>query len=153
MKLNPLIENLDLLIRPIVEDKGYEMYHLEFVKDDGENYLRVYIESENGISLEDCEKVSRPISTMLDEKDPITESYYLEVSSPGLNRSLHTEKHYGDSINKEVLVKLNKKLNDNKLYKGVLISFNDENIVLSIEDTALSIPRDMVKAMNIEGEI
>ncbi|MBU3208321.1 ribosome maturation factor RimP [Clostridium algidicarnis] len=153
MKLNPLIENLDLLIRPIVEDKGYEMYYLEFVKDDGENYLRVYIESENGISLEDCEKVSRPISTMLDEKDPIAESYYLEVSSPGLNRSLHTEKHYEYSINKEVLVRLNKKLNDNKLYKGTLVSFDNENIVLSIEDEVLSIPRDIIKAMNIEGEI
>ncbi|MBU5590645.1 ribosome maturation factor RimP [Clostridium sp. MSJ-4] len=153
MKLNSLVENLEMLIRPIVEEKGYELYHVEFVKDDGENYLRVYIENERGISLEDCEKVSRPISDMLDEKDPISSSYYLEVSSPGINRYLYTEKHYKDNLHKEVLVRLNKSLNGNKLYKGKLVQFNNETIVLSIEDKEMSIPRDIVRSTNLEGEI
>lgn len=93
MSKHSLIENLKEQIEPIAEGLDYELYHIEFVKEGKENYLRIYIDSENGVSLEGCEKVSRAISELLDDIDPIQESYYLEVSSPGIDRVLYTDKH------------------------------------------------------------
>ena len=77
------------------------------MKENGEYYLRIYIEKEKAISLNDCEALSRRVSDVLDEKDPITDAYFLEVSSPGLNRTLFTNEHYKRFIGSEVLVKLN----------------------------------------------
>ncbi|SFA89702.1 ribosome maturation factor RimP [Clostridium frigidicarnis] len=152
MKKEELSTSLEGLIKPVVEELGYELYHLEYVKEDRDYYLRVYIEKEEGIGLSDCEKTSRALSDVLDEKDPITEAYYLEISSPGINRFLHTSKHLANSIEKTVLVKLNKSLNSKKTYKGILKSFDDMHVNLQLEDnTEINIDRDSIKSINIEA--
>lgn len=153
MKLDFLIEKLVVLIKPIVEEKGYEFYHLEFVKENNENYLRVYIDSSEGITLDDCEKVSRAVSDLLDVEDPITDSYYLEVSSPGLNRGLYTDEHIKRNLGNKVLVKLTKAINNKKSFDGVLLEVTDLDLKLHIEGEDLVIPRDKIKAINLEGEI
>ena len=156
MKLESLIKKLTELVEPIAEGLGYELYHLEYVKEDGEHYLRIYINKENseeGISLSDCEKVSRPVSDMLDVEDPISDSYFLEVSSPGLNRFLHKDKHLTKVIGSEVLVKLLKSFEGNKTFKGKLDSFTEEEIIIKINDEEYKIPRDIIKSINLEGEI
>ena len=94
MKVNALVEQIAEIVKPIAEELNYDIYHIEYVKESGEYYLRIYIEKDGGVSLNDCEALSRRVSDVLDEKDPITDAYFLEVSSPGLNRTLFTNEHY-----------------------------------------------------------
>lgn len=150
MNNNVLIDKLSRIISPIVESLNYEFYHLEYVKENGENYLRIYIDNENGISLEDCEKVSRRISDLLDEEDPITDPYYLEVSSPGINRFLYTDKHFQRSIGQLVLLKLIKAVNGKKAIKGQLVDFNENEVVIKEENENITIDREKIKSINLE---
>ncbi|MEW8955459.1 ribosome maturation factor RimP [Clostridium sp.] len=152
MKKEELVEGLEGILAPVIEKLGYEVYHIEYVKEDRENYLRIYIDNEGGITLDDCEKVSRALSDVLDEKDPISDFYYLEVSSPGMNRFLHNSKHLQDNIDKNVLVKLSKSLDSKKTYKGSLKSFDDTYVNIVLEDgNELTIDRDRIKSINIEA--
>lgn len=147
-----LLENINQLVRPVAEELNYEIYHIEFVKEDGEDYLRIYIEKDGGVGLSDCEALSRRVSDIMDEVDPIKDPYFLEVSSPGLNRGLFTEDHYKRQIGKEIQVKLNKSLDGKKIIKGILKEVNEDSIVLESVNL-ITIPKDKIKAANLEGEI
>ncbi|WP_300384780.1 ribosome maturation factor RimP [Clostridium sp.] len=148
-----LLENINQLVRPVAEELNYEIYHIEFVKENGEYYLRIYIDKDGGkITLSDCETVSRGVSNIIDEADPIKDPYFLEVSSPGLNRGLFTEDHYNKQIGKEIQVKLIKALDDKKNIKGILKEVNEDSIVLESENL-ITIPKDKIKSANLEGEI
>ena len=148
-----LLENINQLVRPVAEELNYEIYHIEFVKENGEYYLRIYIDKDGGgITLSDCEAVSRRVSDIMDEVDPIKDPYFLEVSSPGLNRGLFTEDHYIRQIGKEIQVKLNKTLDGKKNIKGILKEVNEDSIVLESENL-ITIPQDKIKSANLEGEI
>lgn len=149
MKIDLLIKKLTETIGPIVAALNYELYHMEYVKEAGEYYLRIYIDSENGISFEDCEKVSRRISEALDENDPIEEAYYLEVSSPGIERGLYTDEHFERYTGSEVNVKLNKLFEGKRSLRGKLVRFDAESITLEEEAAEISIPRDTIKSVNI----
>ncbi|MEE0725464.1 MAG: ribosome maturation factor RimP, partial [Clostridium saudiense] len=94
MKIDALVNEIYEMVNPIAEELNYDIYHIEYVKENGEFYLRIYIEKDGGITLSDCEALSRRVSDLMDEKDPIKDPYFLEVSSPGLNRTLFTENHY-----------------------------------------------------------
>lgn len=124
------IENrVENLIKEKIEAIGYELYDVEYVKEGKDHFLRVYIDNEKGISLEDCEKVSNEINQPLDEANIISDQYFLEVSSPGIERTLKKDKHLENSIGKEVEVKLFKKDEEgNKIYTGILKEFDEEKI-------------------------
>jgi ribosome maturation factor RimP len=148
-----VIEKLFKLIEPIVKENDFELYHLEYIKEFGENYLRVYIESPKGIGLDDCEKVSRPVSDMLDAEDPISESYYLEVSSPGIDRILYTDKHLNRYIGSQVSVKLEKLFEGKKQYEGILADFDSAEVSVTISNENLKIPRDKIKTIRLNEEL
>ncbi|MDU4882914.1 ribosome maturation factor RimP [uncultured Clostridium sp.] len=152
MKNDALVTQIYEMVKPISDELNYEIYHIEYVKENGEYYLRIYIEKEGGITLSDCEALSRRVSDLMDEKDPIPEAYFLEVSSPGLNRTLFTEDHYKRFVGREVMVKLTKAIEGKKSIKGILKEVNEENIIVEA-DTLISIPKEKVKSANIEGEI
>ena len=152
MKNDALVTQIYEMVKPISDELNYEIYHIEYVKENGEYYLRIYIEKEGGITLSDCEALSRRVSDVMDEKDPIPEAYFLEVSSPGLNRTLFTETHYKRFVGREVMVKLTKAVEGKKSIKGILKEVNEENIIVEA-DTLISIPKEKVKSANIEGEI
>lgn len=152
MKNDALVTQIYEMVKPISDELNYEIYHIEYVKENGEYYLRIYIEKEGGITLSDCEALSRRVSDLMDEKDPIPEAYFLEVSSPGLNRTLFTEAHYKRFVGREVMVKLTKAVEGKKSIKGILKEVNEENIIVE-SDTLISIPKEKVKSANIEGEI
>lgn len=152
MKNDILVDKLSQLIEPIVSPLNYELYHVEYIKEQNENYLRVYIDKAEGISLEDCEKVSRKLSEMLDEEDPISDSYYLEVSSPGIERILYNDKHLQKYLNHMVTVKLSKLFEGNRKYEGKLLNFSTEFIEIEAEDTAISIPKSKIKRIILKGE-
>ena len=152
MKNDALVTQIYEMVKPIADELNYEIYHVEYVKENGEYYLRIYIEKDGGIALSDCEALSRRVSDLMDEKDPIPEAYFLEVSSPGLNRTLFTEAHYKRFVGREVMVKLAKAIDGKKSVKGILKEVNEENIIVEA-DTLISIPKEKIKSANIEGEI
>lgn len=148
-----LIDELTNLIKPIVTELSYGLYYLELVREGKDNYLRIYIDKENeAISLQDCEKVSRAVSDMLDVKDPIKEGYYLEVSSPGIERILHTDEHLQKYTGNDVVVNISGLLNGKKKYEGQLVNFNNEEVNIKVEDEEVSIPREKISRVNLKGE-
>lgn len=154
MKIDALIEKIYQLVRPVADELKYEIYHIEYVKENGEYYLRIYIDKDGGITLTDCEKLSRRVSDIMDEEDPISAAYFLEVSSPGLNRGLFTEEHYKKQIGKEVLIRFIKSFEGRKNVKGLLKEVNEDSIVVEIEENNLfTVPKDKIKSANLEGEI
>ena len=152
MKNDALVNEIYEMVKPIADELNYDIYHIEYVKESGEYYLRIYIEKDGGVSLNDCEALSRRVSDVLDEKDPITDAYFLEVSSPGLNRTLFTEEHYKRFIGREVMVKFTKSVDGKKNIKGILKEVNEDSIVVEA-DQLINIPKDKIKSVNIEGEI
>ena len=152
MKIDALVNEIYEMVKPIADELNYDIYHVEYVKENGELYLRIYIEKDGGITLSDCEALSRRVSDLMDEKDPIKDPYFLEVSSPGLNRTLFTENHYKRFIGREVMVRFTKSIDGKKNVKGILKEVNDDSIVVEAENL-MNIPKDKIKSANIEGEI
>ncbi len=130
------------LLEPLLAKNHFELYDVEYVKEGGNWFLRAYIDKENGITVDDCELVSRALSDLLDKHDFIPDSYILEVSSPGLGRHLKRDKHFQKSLGEEVEVKLFKPVNKRKEFAGLLKSFDQNSITIEAEDgTVMEIPR------------
>ena len=127
-------QRTEKFLLPLMEEHGFELVDVEFVKEAGVWYLRAYIDKEGGIAVDDCEVISRKVSDWLDKEDFIDESYILEVSSPGLGRPLKKEKDFARSIGKDVEVRLYKALNKSKEYTGVLEAYDKESVTLKMED-------------------
>ena len=124
-------EREEELIKDKIENIGYDLYDVEYAKEGPNYYLRIFIDSENGIDLNDCEKVSNEINEKLDEADYIKEQYYLEVSSPGIERILRKDRHLEQNIGKQVEAKLFKKdENGSKNYIGELKKFDEETVTI-----------------------
>ena len=119
---------------PLMQEHGFELVDVEYVKEGDTWYLRAYIDKEGGISLDDCELISRKVSDWLDKEDFIQDSYILEVSSPGLGRPLKKDKDFARSIGKDVEVRLYKALNKSKEYTGILKAYDKESVLLQMED-------------------
>ena len=114
------------LVTPVAEEMGYYIWDVEFVKEGADKYLRITLDNEEGITIEDCEKFHRAIDPVLDEADPISEAYILEVSSPGIERELKTAAHVEACEGWDVEVKLYAPKNGSKMFRGVLCGY-DEN--------------------------
>ena len=127
-------EKVEQLVKDPIEKLGYSLYDVEYVKEGPEYYLRIYIDKESGIDLNDCEKVSNEINEIIDKADYIKEQYYLEVSSPGIERKLRKDKHLEQNISKNVEIKFFKKdSNGKKEYTGKLKAFNQEEIIIETD--------------------
>lgn len=127
-------EKVEKLLKEKIENIGYDLYDVEYVKEGPNYFLRIYIDKEDGIDLDDCEKVNNDIMEELDKADYIKDQYFLEVSSPGVERILRKNKHLEQNIGNEINIKLFKKdENSKKEYQGTLKSFNDQTI--TIENT------------------
>lgn len=120
---------------------GYKLYDVIYEKESKDYYLRVFIDSNNGITLNDCEKVNNAITDILDEMDLIKDMYFLEVSSCGLERILRKDWHLNEQIGKSVEVKLYRQFEKNKKYQGILKEFDNEKIVLEIDQNKIEIER------------
>ena len=130
------------LVQPLVDANNFELVDVEFVKEAGTNYLRIYIDKEGGITIDDCEIISRAFSDILDEKDYIEETYILEVSSPGLGRPLKKDKDFARSIGEEVDIKLFKPIEKQKEFNGILEAYTDKEVTIRLdEDTVMNFNR------------
>jgi ribosome maturation factor RimP len=131
-----LIELLD----PIVTGLGYELWELEYGTRPGGGLLRLYIDSPDGISVDDCARVSRAVSETLDAADPISNEYTLEVSSPGLDRVLRTRKHFAQFPGERVRLEMSQPVNGRKRFSGRLTNVDEDAITLEVDGTTVQLP-------------
>ncbi len=137
------------LLGPITEKFGVEIYDVEYVKEGSDFYLRAYIDKEGGVNIIDCENVSRALSDALDEKDFIDDAYILEVSSPGLGRTLKKDRHLEKSIGEDVEIKLYKPVDKVKEFEGTLLSFNDKEITIDMDGEEKSFLRSDIAVIKL----
>lgn len=127
-------QQTEALLLPIVEGNGFELVDVEYVKEGGNWYLRAYIDKPGGITVDDCEVVSRAFSDILDEKDYIEDAYIFEVSSPGLGRPLKKEKDFARSIGKEVEIRTYRAIDKQKEFVGILKEYDAGTVTIEYED-------------------
>ena len=143
-------QKTEKLVEPILAEHHFELYDVEYVKEGSNWYLRAFIDKEGGITVDDCELVSRKLSDLLDKEDFISESYILEVSSPGLGRQLKKDKHFDRSIGEEVEIKLYKAIDKQKEWIGILKDYNAEVIKIQLDDeTEMEFPRSNVAVVRL----
>ena len=137
-----LRDELSELLGPVVAGLGYELWELEFAPRAGGGLLRLYIDSPEGISLDDCEQVSRAVSDTLDESDPIAGRYTLEVSSPGLDRVLRTRAHFERYAGEQVRLEMMRPIDGRKRFSGRVTEVSESDITLELDGGKVNLPID-----------
>lgn len=142
-------EQLEGLFGPVIRAMGYELWGLEYVGQGRHSLLRVYLDKEGGIDVEDCALVSRQLSGILDVEDPISGEYTLEVSSPGLERPLFTLEHFRQYRGHQVKVRLRQSFDNRRNFTGLLREVEDEEVKLVIGDEEFSLPFELIEKANL----
>lgn len=137
-------QQLQILLAPAVTALGYEFWGLEYLTHARQAVLRVFIDSPNGIGVEDCAKVSRQISAVLDVEDPITIEYTLEVSSPGMDRPLFTLEQYQRYVGENVKIRLRSPFEGRRNFNGRLVGIEADEVVIVVEDHEYLLPIEMI---------
>ena len=137
------------LLEPIVTGHGFELVDVEYVKEAGTWYLRAYIDKPDGVNIGDCEAVSRALSDKLDEADFIEDAYILEVSSPGLGRTLKKDKHLEKSLGEEVEIRLYKPVDKCREFTGVLKSYNADSITIDTAEKEMTFARKEIALIRL----
>ena len=127
------------LLKSIIENIGYELYDVRYEKEGKDYYVRIIIDKPEGIDINDCENVNNAINDILDEADYIKDQYFLEVSSPGLERILRKDKHFEKQIGNEISLKFFKPINKQKELNGILEEYNSGELTIKVEDETLKI--------------
>ena len=148
-------ENLTSLIEPVVNGLGYELLGIEYIAQGRNSVLRIYIDSEQGIQLADCERVSRQVSAVLDVDEPLKGQYVLEVSSPGLDRPLFKAEHYARFVGHRLQVRLRRPQDGQRRFHGVLEGIDEEGILLRDADKGQGIKLAFteIEKANLEPEL
>ena len=148
MKRDAVEEFVSGVVESIIESTELELVDVEYVHE-REWYLRVFLDKEGGIDLDDCQMVSEQLSQVLDEKDPIKENYLLEVSSPGLDRVLKKDKDFVRYHGRDVDIQLFKPIDGKKQYTGVLQGFSEEAITIQVQEETISIERTAIAQIRL----
>ncbi|MDM5327942.1 ribosome maturation factor RimP [Neobacillus sp. CF12] len=131
--MSKVTEVVEELAQPIIQELGLELVEIEFLKEGKNWYLRVYIDKENGVDIEDCGIVSEKLSEKLDELDPITHNYFLEVSSPGAERPLKKAKDFEKAIGKNVFIKTYEPIDGEKGFEGKLLDYDGQTVKIEMK--------------------
>ena len=137
------------MIQAQVEDDGFELLHVEMRSEGGAPILRIYIDSPNGITIDDCAQTSRKIAVLLDVEDPVAGKYTLEVSSPGIERPLFSEHDYVKFMGKEIRLTTKNKIENRRKFKGNIQSFDDGVLELLCEGRLIRIDYEEIKKANL----
>ncbi|HIX25248.1 MAG TPA: ribosome maturation factor RimP [Candidatus Lachnoclostridium avicola] len=148
-KKEDYVGRVERFLEPIMQENQFELVDVEWVKEAGTWYLRAYVDKEGGISVDDCEVVSRRLSDWLDKEDFISESYILEVSSPGLGRPLKKDKDFARSIGKDVDVKLYRARDKRKDFTGVLKAYDEDTVTIEEEGKELVFERGEIALIRL----
>ncbi|WP_330938182.1 ribosome maturation factor RimP [Bacillus licheniformis] len=145
---NKVINTVSEMVQPILDNLQLELVDIEFVKEGQSWFLRVFIDSDDGVDIEECAKVSEALSEKLDEADPIKQNYFLEVSSPGAERPLKKEADFMKALGKNVYIKTYEPIEGNKEFEGELSAFDGENVEVTVmiktRRKTINIPYDKV---------
>lgn len=144
-----LLQKIRSMVEPLVAEKGLELFDVEYVKEGAHWYLRLFIDKDGGIDMDDCTAVSHVVSEMLDEKNPIPQAYMLEVSSPGLERPLKKVEDFVRFQGSLVTVLTTAKFMGYEKFTGNLVGLVNDEIVLEHNDERVSIPRNLVKKVHL----
>jgi ribosome maturation factor RimP len=142
-------QQVEALVAPVIIDKGLELVNVEYVREGAHWYLRLYIDKEGGVDLDDCTAVSHSVSEVLDQKDPISQAYMLEVSSPGLERPLKKDEDFVRFQGKLVRVLTKEPYQGYQEFTGYLVGLIEDEIVLEYEKETVRIPRSLVEKANL----
>ena len=143
------LEQLQGILGPVVEALGYQCWGIEFISQGKHSLLRIYIDHADGILVEDCEKVSRQISGVLDVEDPITSEYTLEVSSPGMDRPLFTLEQFAAHAGEQVKIRLRSPYEGRRNFQGLLQGIEDQDVVVRVEEHEYLLQIDLIDKANI----
>ncbi|WP_157981329.1 ribosome maturation factor RimP [Aliidiomarina sanyensis] len=143
-----LVERLTNMLEPAVSAAGYELVGIEFVRAK-QSTLRVYIDHEDGITVDDCADVSHQVSAVLDVEDPINSEYNLEVSSPGMDRPLFNISHYDRFRGEEVSVQLTVAIQNKRNFKAVIVDVTGDSVTFKIGEESLNVPVNAIKKANL----
>ncbi|WP_262430246.1 ribosome maturation factor RimP [Paratissierella segnis] len=149
MNKKELMKKLVKMCDESARSLDYELVDVEYVKESGSYYLRVYIDKKAGITLDDCQSMSELLGEKLDKEDPIENAYYLEVSSPGLDRPLKNDRDLKRNLGKDIEISLYKPLENKKKFEGNLKFFTEDKIVIKINDDEMEIPRDAISVIKL----
>lgn len=145
---------LNDLLTPVVEGLGYELLGVEYLPQGRHSVIRIYIDQSTGISVEDCETVSRQVSAVMDVEDPVSGQYTLEVSSPGLDRPLFTAAHFEQFLGSESNVRMRSPVDGRRKFKGVIKAVDGDTVTLAMEDKDVQLTvDDMEKANLVPGDV
>lgn len=143
---------IEAMLMPLVEDLGYEFWGCEYLSQGKHSLLRIYIDTEDGINVEDCERVSKQISAYLDVEDPIPGNYSLEISSPGIPRPLFYKEQYKRYLGQDVQIKLFKPVNGSRKLKGTILDVSEDVLILQMGEEKIEIPFSHIVKANLIGE-
>ncbi len=146
------MEQVEAIIAPVITEQGLELVDVEYVKEGAHWYLRIYIDKEGGVDIDDCTNVSHLVSEVLDKHDPIAQAYMLEVSSPGLERPLKKDEDFERFTGKLVRVLTKEVYQGYKEFTGYLVGLIEDDIVLEYEKERMAIPRAIVDKANLTFE-
>ena len=142
----------EALLMPILDEFGFELWDVEYVKEGSEYYLRAYIDKEGGITIDDCVDVSRKLSDKLDEDDFIDSEYIREVSSPGLGRTLKSDRDFSKSIGRDTDIKLYKPIDKVKEFEGILKAFDNDTLTFLIDGNERVFNKSEVASVKLHVE-
>ena len=144
-----LRDTLTAMLRPVVEDLGYVLWEIEYSPGRGNGFVRLYIDAEAGITVDDCERVSRAVSELLDAADPVPGQYALEVSSPGLDRPLRTPEHFAPYVGADVFVELTQPLDGRRRFLGPLAAAGAGTIEVDVDGRRYVLPIDGIRKAHL----
>ena len=147
-----ITEQVEQFARPIVEANGCTLWDVEFVREGSEQFLRLYIDKEGGVDIDDCEKVHRAVDPVLDEKDPISQSYHFEVCSAGLERALKRPSDFAQFMDSPILVKLYRPRNGLKEIPGILKGYEDGRITVAAGKETIVFEKSEVALVRLRVE-
>jgi ribosome maturation factor RimP len=142
-------DELETLVIPVVQAQGCELWGVQFLPQGRRHVLRLFIDREEGVSLEDCEKVSRQVSAVLDVEDPVAGAYTLEVSSPGMDRPLFSLEQYARFIGQPLTLRLKMPYQGRRNFKGWLVAIESDEVVLRVDETEYLLPFESIDKANL----
>lgn len=147
--MSKLTDRVSALVQPVVEEEGCSLWDVEYVREAGTWYLRVFIDKDGGVGIDDCERISRRLDPILDEEDPIPDSYVFEVGSAGAERELRRPLDFVQFMGHEVEVRLYRPLDGKKSYVGELCGYEDGKLSLSVGGETLSFEKPQIAKVNL----
>lgn len=151
--MSKISEKVSALARPVVEEEGCKLWDVEYVREAGSWYLRIFIDKEGGVGIDDCERISRRLDPMLDEADPIPDSYVFEVGSAGAERELKRPSDFEQFMGSEVELKTYKPVDGKKAFVGKLSAYNDGDVEITVGDKTMSFAKADVAMVKLHVSI